>query len=342
MRKSSPDARATANKYFTRVIESPKPAHPIGRVPPIGVVVTLTGDSHEFMNRLRAAAYTNLAGDLIARKDSRSAEQCRQYLCNAIDLDPNEPRHRYNLGFYYETRGDLERAAVTYRETLIHHPHHILSHARLGLVLKRREDWAGAAEHYREALRLYAESGGGASVAGTERELTLVLEVIGTRYTTGDPPEDLNGGIRLLREVVAIRTRSPHGDKLVLANDYFVLANALQKKSEGQKGPSLDESIDLYRAARKNGLDSEVLLVNLAAAIRSRGVKADLDEAIGCCHQALVQNPRRPNTHNILALCFRARRPRRLGVCPRSSHPSGCAELGLRKSSHRSRNCTCG
>jgi tetratricopeptide (TPR) repeat protein len=87
----------------------------------------------------------------LSRKAVRDHVEGWQHL---IRLDPRDALAHANLGAYYRSTGDADRAIDHYRRALESQPDFASAHYNLALLLESKQDTDGAARHYRNALRV--------------------------------------------------------------------------------------------------------------------------------------------------------------------------------------------
>lgn len=76
-----------------------------------------------------------------------------EWIGKAIRIQPSASMY-FNLGFAYQTQGNDEAAADSYRKALALEPRQVEAHANLGNVLQALGRFDEAIEHYRKALAL--------------------------------------------------------------------------------------------------------------------------------------------------------------------------------------------
>jgi len=97
--------------------------------------------------QLLAWYWNNRAEDILSRKP----RQARVYYERALQIDPQNPHIRTNLGKYYEGQGNDSQAEAEYRGALQMDGRFSLAHERLGNQYYRRAQYLKALDHYKEA-----------------------------------------------------------------------------------------------------------------------------------------------------------------------------------------------
>jgi len=77
-----------------------------------------------------------------------------------LAIYPNNPRGRFNLGFFYHSHGQTDRAIREYERCLEIRPRFFDAHINLGSLLLGRGDIRGAIEHFRQAGAIRPEHAG--------------------------------------------------------------------------------------------------------------------------------------------------------------------------------------
>jgi tetratricopeptide (TPR) repeat protein len=81
-------------------------------------------------------------------------DAARKELDQVLELTPDDPEARNNLGYVLAQKGDLEGSAHAFEEALRLDPTSVKYYLNLGDVLKEKKDYAAAEQVYRKALAL--------------------------------------------------------------------------------------------------------------------------------------------------------------------------------------------
>jgi len=81
-------------------------------------------------------------------------DESEKQLRTAIKLDPYEPRHRVNLGYLLQSRGDIKGAIESTREAVDMAPDDYMARYRLGMLYGELEDFREAVRWLKEAVAL--------------------------------------------------------------------------------------------------------------------------------------------------------------------------------------------
>jgi len=116
-------------------------------------LVKASGDSVKVVRVQAAAALSHYPLDSLDPEDRRRAEKaCTEYE-GSMKCQPDDPRSHYNLGNYYQERGELATATGEYQLALKLLPHFVPALVNLSIVQARQGEPAKAEWSLREALR---------------------------------------------------------------------------------------------------------------------------------------------------------------------------------------------
>jgi VWFA-related protein len=149
--------------------------------------------------------------ELVPSKPAEAIKLLRQ----ALQLDPNLPTLRYQLGLAYHAIGDEADAAGELREAVIRAPNSAAAHNYLGIALFQTGDAKAALDEFRAAAKLAPQDPNahfnlGEAMARTGDSATAVEEL---RLATKLAPEDA-GLVRLLNSVETAVTASENRIKV--------------------------------------------------------------------------------------------------------------------------------
>jgi len=123
--------------------------------------------------------------------DNRFAEAVEQWR-HALELDPNDGKAHFNLGFSLSETGDLRGAIAEYRRSTELNPEDAVTYGNLALALAQTGDLNGCIENYRKAAALDSDN-------------PVLLADLGTAlFDGGHRPE----GIERLEKAVALAPQS--------------------------------------------------------------------------------------------------------------------------------------
>ncbi len=226
------------------------------------------------------AAHVNLGGILCdVQHDYPPA--AAEYGAQPWRLEPNNVKARFGLGNVLREQGQLDDAAVAYRECIRLKPDFAPAHHNLAYVLVRQRNMDAAIAEGRESLRLQPDS---VKVPG---HLAWILAVYPDR-----PPREYDEADRLVRQSLETQPKDPtahatlalveyrlgHWDEAIAAAErsmalrkggpaaeWFLLALALASKGEKEKAlPWFDKAVE--RAIKKNLTEVDVIQLRTEAA----------------------------------------------------------------------------
>lgn len=108
------------------------------------------------MDRLKLliqGADVHLKRGNLALEAGRLEDAVREYR-TALELDPDDPLVRYNLGFALVRQGDREEAKTLFRQAIELDPDYRNAHYNLAVALAEEGAWREAAKHFAEACRI--------------------------------------------------------------------------------------------------------------------------------------------------------------------------------------------
>jgi len=217
-----------------------------------------------------ALHYAGLAAHQTGQPDKAIALMMR-----SIQRAPGNSYYFLNLGQVHEARldpGELERAIACYRQAAALDPSMESAHAKLGNVLLKNGDAAGAATSFSQALRINPDS-----------------------------PESTNGLADALHKLGNMAQAVAYYRKATALNPGYATAHNNLATVLHQLG-RFDEAIASYSTALAHRPDSAEMHSNLGATLRSSG---KLHDAVESCQKAIDLQPDYASAHLNLANAYK-------------------------------------
>jgi tetratricopeptide (TPR) repeat protein len=198
---------------------------------------------------------------------SNSISYCRV----AVALRPESAGVRFSLGVFLNEKGDLDEAALEFREAIRLSPGYAAAHNNLGNILKTKQQFEQAALEYREAFRL-------------KPNYALAHFNLGTLLSRNG---DREGAIVEFHEAIRLEPND--------ADSHYNLGVALKAKGD------LSGAISEYREAVRYKDNFAEAHNGLGLALAAAG---KIDGAIEAYRKAIRLKPDFAVPHNNLALIF--------------------------------------
>jgi Flp pilus assembly protein TadD len=224
-----------------------------------------------------------------------------ELLSRAVELEPANAEFHYNLGVAFQTLGQIDEAAASYRQALRLQPHRAEAHNNLGHALLVRGRFEDALACFEQALRLrpdYPEAhhnrGNTLRRQGKPAEAVPSLQEA-IRLRPDFAEAHVNLGRAFAEQGKAGEAQACFRESLRLQPDRGDAHNhlGLLLLRQGQLDPARE---CFEQAVRCNQADADAHN-NLGAVLREQ---ARVDEAAACFHRALALQPDHANAHNNL------------------------------------------
>jgi len=225
-------------------------------------------------------------------------EAIAQYT-KASELDPKLAQAYFRLGEALSMKPPFDKVIAAYNKAIELKPDYYQAYNGLGaFLLDYKNDYAGAAKAFREAIRLKPETATYHFNLGVAlRGMGNLEEAIASyRKSIAIEPKSVRaycniGGILQAQGKLDLAIASYN--KAIEIDPKYVVAYARIGYAWKAKG-KLDEAIVWYRKAVELSPKSTQLHINLGDALKDQG---DLDEAIACYRKAIEISPKYSDAH---------------------------------------------